>query len=64
VHPGHTVGEVMEHTGFDYDTPGTVPTTPAPSTDTLRLMRSTVAPELAEVYPQFAASVFGVGPTA
>ena len=29
-------------------------TTPAPSADTLRLMRTVVAPKLAEVYPQFA----------
>jgi hypothetical protein len=31
-----------------------------PSPETLRLMRQTVAPELAEVYPQFAARVFGL----
>jgi glutaconate CoA-transferase subunit B len=37
-----------------------VPVTPAPSAETLRLMRETVAPQLAEVYPQFAARVFGV----
>ena len=36
-----------------------VPVTPAPSAETLRLMRQVVAPELAEVYPQFAARVFG-----
>jgi hypothetical protein len=33
--------------------------TPQPSAETLRLLRSTVAPMLAEVYPQFAARVFG-----
>ena len=61
VHPGHTVEEVIEHTGFDFDRPAAVPETPAPSPETLRLMRETVAPQLAEVYPQFAAQVFGVG---
>lgn len=61
VHPGHTVAEVIEHTGFDFDQPAAVPETPAPSPDTLKLMRETVAPQLAEVYPQFAAQVFGVG---
>ena len=60
VHPGHSVAEVMENTGFDFDQPKHVPLTPAPSADTLRLMRSTVAPMLAEVYPQFARNVFGV----
>jgi glutaconate CoA-transferase subunit B len=60
VHPGHTVEEVTENTGFDFDRPDDVPVTPAPSPETLRLMRKTVAPQLAEVYPQFAARVFGV----
>ena len=61
VHPGHTVEEVIEHTGFDFDMlPAAVPETRAPSPDTLRLMRETVAPQLAAVYPQFAAQVFGV----
>jgi glutaconate CoA-transferase, subunit B len=61
VHPGHTVEEVIEHTGFDFDRPEHVPETPAPSAETLTLMREVVAPQLAEVYPQFAAQVFGVG---
>ena len=60
VHPGHTVEEVIENTGFDFDRPEHVPVTPAPSPETLRLMRETVAPQLAEVYPQFAQRVFGV----
>jgi glutaconate CoA-transferase subunit B len=60
VHPGHSVDEVMEHTGFDFDQPEKVPVTPAPSAETLHLMRSVVAPMLAEVYPQFAETVFGV----
>jgi glutaconate CoA-transferase subunit B len=61
VHPGHTAEEVIEHTGFDFDKPMQVPETPAPSPETLTLMRETVAPQLAEVYPQFAAQIFGVG---
>jgi glutaconate CoA-transferase, subunit B len=59
VHPGHTVAEVIEHTGFAFDRPGSVPQTVPPSAETLRLMREVVAPELAEVYPQFAAAIFG-----
>ena len=64
VHPGHTVEEVIEHTGFDFDRPQSVPETPAPSDETLRLMREKVAPQLADVYPQFAAQIFGVGQAA
>jgi glutaconate CoA-transferase subunit B len=59
VHPGHTVEEVIEHTGFDFDQPADVPETPTPSPETLRLLREVVAPQLAEVYPQFARQVFG-----
>jgi len=60
VHPGHSVEEVVENTGFAFHRPAQVPLTPAPSADTLRLMRTVVAPMLAEVYPQFAQKVFGV----
>ena len=60
VHPGHSVEEVVENTGFAFDRPAQVPLTPAPSGDRLRLMRKVVAPMLAEVYPQFAQKVFGL----
>jgi glutaconate CoA-transferase subunit B len=64
VHPGHTVEEVIENTGFEFDKPAAVPQTPAPSPETLALLRGQVAQELAEVYPQFAAQVFGIGQAA
>jgi glutaconate CoA-transferase, subunit B len=60
VHPGHSIEEVRDNTGFDYDVASQVGETPPPSTDTLKLLRKVVAPQLAEVYPQFAAQVFGV----
>jgi glutaconate CoA-transferase subunit B len=59
VHPGHSVDEVIENTGFEFDRPADVPVTPPPSAETLHLLRTAVAPMLAEVYPQFAAKVFG-----
>jgi glutaconate CoA-transferase, subunit B len=59
VHPGHTLEGIIEHTGFDFDRPDRVPMTVPPSPADLQLMREVVAPELAEVYPQFAAAVFG-----
>jgi glutaconate CoA-transferase subunit B len=62
VHPGHSVDEVIENTGFAFDRPAEVPTTPAPSGETLQLMRRVVAPMLAEVYPEFARKVFGIAP--
>lgn len=60
IHPGHALEEVLDHTGFAFDRPERVPETPPPSAGHLRIMRETVAPELAEVYPQFAAAVFGI----
>jgi glutaconate CoA-transferase subunit B len=64
VHPGHTVDEIIEHTGFDFARPAQVLETPPPSPETLQLLREAVAPQLAEVYPQFARQVFGVGASA
>jgi glutaconate CoA-transferase subunit B len=49
-------------TGFDFDRPDHVPTTPAPSAETLHLMRTVLAPMRAEVYPQFARQAFGIEP--
>ena len=60
VHPGHSVAEVNENTGFEFDRPTDVPVTPAPSAETLHLMRTVVAPMLAEVYPEFARRVFNI----
>jgi glutaconate CoA-transferase subunit B len=60
VHPGHTVADVVDNTGFAFDRPPDVPVTPAPSPETLRLLRTVVAAQLTEVYPRFAAEVFGV----
>lgn len=60
VHPGHTLAEVVDNTGFDFDRSEDVPMTQAPSPEALRLLRTVVAPQLTEVYPKFAAEVFGV----
>ena len=59
VHPGHSVAEVVDNTGFAFDRPPDVPVTPAPSPETLRLLRTVVAAQLTEVYPRFVAEIFG-----
>jgi glutaconate CoA-transferase subunit B len=59
VHPGHTEGEVIENTGFEFDRADQIEQTPVPSPDTLHLLRTVIASQLAEVYPQFAAEVLG-----
>lgn len=60
VHPGHTVEEVLDNTGFAFDRPDSVPTTPAPAPEVLSLLRGTIAPQLATIYPKFAEAVFGI----
>jgi glutaconate CoA-transferase subunit B len=42
VHPGHTVEEVVENTGFELVLPTTVPTTEPPRPEELRLLRETI----------------------
>lgn len=59
IHPGHGVEEVLDATGFDFDRPATAPVTEPPTDDMLKLMRGPLAAEVAEIYPRFAASVFG-----
>src|SRR6516162_6530859 len=39
VHPGNTEAEIAEHTGFAFDRPASVPQTPAPSAETLQMLR-------------------------
>ena len=59
VHPGHTLDEIVEQTGFAFDiSPGGVPETPVPDSDTLEVIRTRVARQIAEIYPDFAARVF------
>lgn len=59
VHPGHSADEVREHTGFDYDAPARVTQTPAPTKEDLKLLRGTVASEIARDYPDFTGRVWG-----
>lgn len=54
VHPGHTVEEVRDQTGFDFDCPDTVPATPRPDACILALIHGRIREEIAETYPRFA----------
>jgi len=57
VHPGHTVEEVLDHTGFEFDVPDQVPQTPQPDGAALALIRGQVRDEIGETYPKFAAQL-------
>jgi glutaconate CoA-transferase subunit B len=61
VHPGHGVEEVAANTGFAFDLPEAVPETPAPSPETIALIRGPVGAAIAGTYPRFAAEVLGIG---
>jgi glutaconate CoA-transferase subunit B len=60
VHPGQTVADILDNTGFAFDLPGDVAETPAPTTGTLTLIRGPVGRAIAETYPGFAARVLGI----
>ena len=53
IHPGHSLEEVREHTGFAFVEPPTVGVTPEPEAATLAVLRGKVADRLADAYPLF-----------
>lgn len=55
IHPGHTLEEIEDNTGFDFDRSAACPYTAPPETRELALIRSRVRQEVAEIYPRFAA---------
>ncbi len=59
VHPGVTVEDVLDNTGFDFDISENIPETPAPTAAALETLRTEIAPEIAKTYPDFAKRVFG-----
>jgi glutaconate CoA-transferase subunit B len=60
-HPGVSREDIHSATGFDYDEPDTVSTTPGADAATLTLLRSDIAHTIADTYPAFAAREWGVG---
>ncbi|MGE0799146.1 MAG: CoA-transferase [Lautropia sp.] len=60
VHPGHTVAEVLEHTGFEFDIPDAGPAqTRLPDAATLSVLRTDVPRHIRGTYPQFTERLFG-----
>ena len=54
VHPGRSVEEILDNTGFEIDVPSNCGITPVPETSALEWVRSIVRDEVAAVYPRFA----------
>ena len=61
-HPGVNAADIRAATGFAYDEPSTVPTTPAVDSASLALLRGDVARAVAETYPAFATRTWGLKP--
>jgi glutaconate CoA-transferase subunit B len=57
VHPGHSVEEIRDNTGFEFDCPKDVPATPAPDASILSAIRDRIRDDIAETYPHFAATL-------
>ncbi len=60
VHPGQTLTDILDNTGFAFDLPGDVAETPAPTRATLALIRGPVGRAIAETYPGFAGRVLAM----
>lgn len=59
VHPGATVAEVRQQTGFEFDSLKEIPETPVPTAEDLSLLRKAVKVKIAPDYPEFARKVWG-----
>ena len=53
-HPGTSLSEIADNTGFDYLEDSGVHETEHPSADSLTLLRGTVRDQISEIYPEFA----------
>jgi glutaconate CoA-transferase subunit B len=57
VHPGHSVEDIRDNTGFDFECPADVPATIAPEAALLAAIRGPIREEIAETYPRFASQL-------
>ncbi len=60
LHPGVSLEEVRDQTGFDFDVAAGLGETETPPDAILQTIRATVAPEIAKVYPKFAEATFDI----
>ncbi len=57
VHPGNSVEDIRENTGFEFECPAVSPETPTPEADLLAAIRGQIREEIAETYPRFASQL-------
>jgi glutaconate CoA-transferase, subunit B len=58
VHRNSSLEDILDNTGFDFDYSADVPFTDPPDPDLLKLLDQKVKNKIAEVYPNFAQSIF------
>jgi glutaconate CoA-transferase, subunit B len=61
VHPGRSVEEIRDNTGFEFDCPDRVPITPRPEAETLSAIRGAIRSDIAATYPRFASRLAAAG---
>jgi glutaconate CoA-transferase subunit B len=61
VHPGRSVEEIRDNTGFEFDCPDRVPVTAPPDAGTLSTIRGAIRSDIVETYPRFAARLGAAG---
>lgn len=57
VHPGHTLEEIYDQTGFAFDVAADVAITAPPPAAWIEMIRGPVKREIAKIYPRFAAGM-------
>lgn len=57
VHPGHTLEEIRDETGFEFDLAQDLARTAPPPAAWIDLIRGPIKHEIAEIYPRFAAGL-------
>lgn len=60
VHPGSSLEDVLDNTGFSFDYAAETPYTSSPDPELLALLERDVRDKIAEVYPHFAQTIFPV----
>lgn len=58
IHPGGSLQDIRENTGFEFDFQGEIPQTALPDAGQISLLRGPVAREIAANYPEFARRVW------
>jgi glutaconate CoA-transferase subunit B len=58
IHPGHTLEEVRDNTGFAFDTAAEVKTTALPDSAMRAVICGPIAGEIGKAYPRFVSQVF------